>query len=108
MYLIFTIINIAVAVPIYRDWQAARHKGTQPGERGINFYLAISMLTVSSLLWALVMLWTISCWIESMMPGPKPHFLIIWLTGMILLGAVSLVRNLPSLQIREKGDPFHY
>ena len=96
MYLIFLAINVAVAVPFCRDWRRA----LIVPDRNFRWVSAVIVLTLCTLTWLFVMYWTVSCWVQSLSPSsPKPHFLIIWVISMFVLGLVASLRMLPAFRL---------
>lgn len=99
-YLTFVIIDLALGIPLWRDWQRLRKPSATSGA----WYAAAVLIALSSLAWLLLLLVTISSWLESLGPGPKPHFLVMWVIMLFVYGGLRSLRALVRLPQAESDD----
>ena len=98
-YLVFIIIDLFIGVPLLKDWKRLLNSSVKT----TTWYIAALLIGLSSLLWMVLLFVTVSSWIESMGPGPKPYFLVMWVIVLFIYGMLRSVRALIRIPVQEKA-----
>lgn len=97
-YLVFIIIDLFIGFPLLKDWKHLLNSSVKT----TTWYIAALLIALSSLLWLVLLFVTVSSWIESMGPGPKPYFLVMWVIVLFVYGIVRSVRGLIRFPVGKK------
>ena len=98
-YITFLLIDLAIGYPLIKEWKQLLHAKN----KSTRWYIAGVLILLSTLVWLLLFLVTVSSWIKSLGPGPKPYFLVMWVIVVFVYGMIRSVKALVRYPPREES-----